>query len=88
MARLGKLYKKDDTSSKFQALEAFLTHTRPSNLSRPKYIKEFEKHLNKVKAHGGDISVNVSANRLLKNVNFKQNKELRLQMQFHYQENP
>ena len=45
MAKLDKLYKKDDTLFKFQALEAFQTYKRPSNLSIPEYINEFEKRL-------------------------------------------
>ena len=49
MARLDKIYKKDDTLSKFHALEYFETYKRPSTLSIPEYINECEKRLHKVK---------------------------------------
>ena len=49
MTHLDKLYKKDDTLSKFHALDSFETYKRPSTLSIPEYINEFEKCLHKVK---------------------------------------
>ena len=45
MAKLDKLYKKDDAISKFQAWETFETYKRPSKLPIPEYINEFENDL-------------------------------------------
>ena len=49
MAKLDKLYKKDDAISKFQSLATFETYKRPSKLSVPEYINQFQKRFNKVK---------------------------------------
>ena len=43
MARLDKLYKKDDTLFKSHALESFETYKQPSTLSISECINEFEK---------------------------------------------
>ena len=75
MARLDKLYKKDDTLSKFHALESFEKYKRPKALSIPEYINEFEKCLHKVKNYGVVMSDDILANRLLKNENLKRSKE-------------
>ena len=75
MLRLDQLYKKDDTLSKFQALENFETYRRPNHMSIPEYINEFEKRLHKCKTYGSDMSDDVLAYRLLKNANLKQSKE-------------
>ena len=45
MAKLDKLYKKDDAISKFQAWETFETYKRASQLPIPEYINEFENDL-------------------------------------------
>ena len=75
MARLDKLYKKDDTLSKFPAVESFETYKRPSTLSILEYIKEFEKRLHKVKNYGIEISDDILTYCLLENANLKQSKE-------------
>ena len=75
MPGLDKLYKKDDTLSKFNALESFRTYKQPSTLSIPEYINEFEKSLCKVKNYGAEMSDNILAYSLLKNANVKQSKE-------------
>ena len=49
MARLDKLYKKDDTLPKFPAVESFETYKRPSTLYILELINEFEKRLHKLK---------------------------------------
>ena len=75
MTRLDELYKKDDTLSKFHTLESFETYKRPSTLSIPEYINEFEKRLHNVKNYGTEMSDDILAYRLLKNANLKQSKE-------------
>ena len=67
MARLDKLYKKDDTLSKFHALESFETYKQPSTLSRSEYIIEFEKFLRKAKKYGAEMSYDILVYCLLKN---------------------
>ena len=74
-ARLDKLYKKDDTLSKSHALESFETYKQPSTLSISECINEFEKSLPEVKNYGTEMSDDILAYRLLKNVNLKQSKE-------------
>ena len=49
MAKLDKLYKKNDAICKFQALETFETYKRSSKLSVLEYINEFENRFNKAK---------------------------------------
>ena len=80
MACLDKLYKKDDTLSKFHALESFETYKWPSTLSIPEYINEFEKRLHKVKNFGTEMSDNILSYHLLKNANFKQRSNLSKQL--------
>ena len=75
VTHLDKLYKEDDTLSKFHTLESFETYKRPSTLSIPEYINEFEKRLHNVKNYGTEMSDDILAYRLLKNANLKQSKE-------------
>ena len=56
MACLDKLYKKDDTLSKFHVLESFETYKRLSTLYIPEYTIEFEKPLHNVKNYGREMS--------------------------------
>ena len=41
--RLNRLYKKDSTVTKYQALEAFETFRGPSNMSMQSFLNEFKK---------------------------------------------
>ena len=43
--RLSRLFKKDSTATKYQALEAFMKFKRPSNISIQAYLNEFDKRL-------------------------------------------
>ena len=52
-----------------------MKHKRPSAVYIPNYINEFEKHLYRVKNYEADMSDNILAYRLMKNVNLKQSKE-------------
>ena len=75
--RLDDLFKKDDVVKKYQVLEHFDTYRRSSTTDINKYIIEFEKRLNKTKAHGTkwDNADDVLAYRLLKNANLTESKE-------------
>ena len=75
MPCLDKLYKKDDTLVKFLAMESFETYKRPSTLSIPEYINEFNKCLHKVKNYGAGMLDDILSYHLLKNANLKQIKE-------------
>ena len=46
---LNRMFKKDSTVSKYQALEAFMTFKRPSNMLTQAYLNEFDKRLFKTK---------------------------------------
>ena len=56
LAWLEKLYKKDNTLLKFQALEAFETYKRARNTSIIEHINDFEKCLHKEKNYGTQMS--------------------------------
>ena len=45
IARLNRLFRKDLTVTKYQAVDAFLTFKRPSNMSIQAYLNEFDKRL-------------------------------------------
>ena len=49
--RLDRLFKKDSTITKYQALEAFETFKRPSDMSIQSFLNEFEKILFKTKSY-------------------------------------
>ena len=50
--RLNCLYKKDELTGKYNALESFETYKRNSNTSIRNFLTEFEKRYNKTKSHG------------------------------------
>ena len=50
--RLNRLYKKDELTGKYNALESFETYKRNSNTSIRDFLTEFEKRYNKTKSHG------------------------------------
>ena len=59
--RLNRLFKKDSTVTKYQALEAFMTFKRPSNRSMQAYFNEFDKRLFKTKSYGNMMSDDILA---------------------------
>ena len=67
--RLDRLFKKDSTITKYQALEAFETFKRPSDMSIQSFLNEFEKKLFKTKSYGSVTSEDVLAYWLLKSAN-------------------
>ena len=69
IARLDRIYKKDETLENYMALEAFETFKRPENMKICDYLNQFEKLYNKTKSYGTQMSDNVLAYRLLKSAN-------------------
>ena len=53
--RLNCLLKKDSTITKYQAFESFMTFQRPSAMSIPACLNEFEKQLFKTKTYGATM---------------------------------
>ena len=66
---LNRLYKKDELTEKYNALESFETYKRKSNTSIRDFVTEFEKRHNKTKSHGTIWSDDLLAYRLLKSAN-------------------
>ena len=67
--RLNRLYKKDSTITKYQALEAFETFRRPCDMSIQSFLNEFEKRLYKAKSYCTEMSEDILPYRLLKSAN-------------------
>ena len=67
--RLNRLFKKDSTITKYQALEAFETFSRPANMSIQAFLTEFDKRLYKTKSYGTVQSDDILAYCLLKSAN-------------------
>ena len=59
--RLNHLYKKDELTEKYNALESSETYKRNSNTSIHDFLTEFEKCYNKTKSHGTIWSDNLLA---------------------------
>ena len=69
IAKLDRIYKKDETLENYMALEAFETFKRTENMKISDYLNQFEKLFNKTKSYGTQMSENVLAYRLLKSAN-------------------
>ena len=72
---LNRLFKKDSTVTKYQALEPFMTFKRPSNMSIQTYLNEFDKRLLKTMSSGTVMSDGILAYRLLKSSNLSSHQE-------------
>ena len=66
---LDKLFKRDSTVTKYQALELFETYRRTESTSIRDFLNEFEKRYYKTKSHGTVMSDDILAYRLLKAAN-------------------
>ena len=75
IARLNKIYKKDELCEKYNALESFETYKRPSNTSIRDFLTEFEKRYNKTKSYGTIMSDDLLAYRLIKSANLPSSQE-------------
>ena len=67
--KLNKMYKKDELSQKYNALEAFETYKRKGNTSIRDFLTEFGKRLHKTRTYGTTMSDDLLAYRLLKAAN-------------------
>ena len=67
--RLDKLYKKDELTERYNAIEAFDSYRRPKSTSIKDFIIEFEKRLYKTKAYKSTMSDDLLAYRFLKSAN-------------------
>ena len=75
VAKLDKLYLKDETQSAYEAYDNFERFKCPSDMSISDYINEFERLLNKTKQYGTTMSTDVLAYRLLKSANLSETHE-------------
>ena len=64
-----RLYKKDELTEKYNALESFETYKRNSSTSIRDFVTEFQKYYHKTKSHGTIWSNDLLAYRLLKSTN-------------------
>ena len=69
LRRLDRLFKKDSTITKYQALEAFEMFKCPSDMSIQSFQGEFEKRLLKTKSYGSVTLADALPYRLLKSAN-------------------
>lgn len=67
---LNRLFKKDSTITKCQALETFMTFRGPSSMFILAFLNEFEKQLLKSKSYSSTMSDDVLVHWLLKSSNF------------------
>ena len=72
---LDKLFKKDETFQKYQALEAFDTYRGSTSSSIQKFLNEFEKRYNEIKSFETTKSDDILAYRLLKSANLPEQHE-------------
>ena len=70
-----KIYKKDELSEKYNALESFETYKRPSSTSICDFLTEFDKRYNKTKSYGTVMSDDLLAYRLIKSANLPSSQE-------------
>ena len=69
LARLDKLYVKDETLEKYKALEDFESYRRSAQTPINEFILQFEKKYHRIKSYGTVISDDLLAFRLLKSAN-------------------
>ena len=75
LQKLDKLYLKDSTVEKFQALESFDAYKRKTHTSIQEHIHQFEKLYYKLQRHGTKISEDLLAYKLLKSANLSKQDE-------------
>ena len=56
IARLNKIYKKDELTEKYDALEIFEKYKRQDNTTIRNFLTEFEKHFHKTRSYGTVMS--------------------------------
>ena len=73
---LNRLYKKDSTIIKHQALEAFEKFRGPGSMSIQAFLNEFDRRLYETKSYGTVQSDDILPYCLLKSANLSKNHEL------------
>lgn len=73
--QLDKIYKKNETLEKFEALDKFETYRRPPEESINNFIIEFDKRLNRTIKLGTTMSDDLLAYRLIKSANLPEQDE-------------
>ena len=73
--RLDKIYKKNETLEKFEALDKFETYSRPLEVSIHDFIIEFDKRYSRTKKLGTAISDDLLAYRMIKSANLSEQDE-------------
>ena len=61
IAILNKIYKKDELTEKFDALELFEKYKRQDNTTIRNFLPEFEKHFHKTRSYGTVMPDNLLA---------------------------
>ena len=69
IARLNKIYKKDELTQKYNALELFKKYKRQDSTTIRNFLTEFEKRFYKTRRYGIIMSDNLLAYRLIKSAN-------------------
>ena len=59
MEKLGKIYKKDDVDSAYEAFESFIYFKRPQDMKVSDFVIEFDKRHIKAKQHGCELSKSI-----------------------------
>lgn len=75
LKQLDILFKKNETVEKFNALDAFETYRRPSDLGINEFVIEFDKRYNKTKKLGTAMSDDLLAYKLIKSANLSDQDE-------------
>ena len=74
---LGKIYKKDEVDTAYEAFESFINFRREENMNISQFINEFERRYNKAKPHGCELSKGILGYFLLNQANLSpENKKL------------
>ena len=75
ITRLNRLFKKESTITKYQALKSFMTFKRQSTMSIQAFLNEFDKCRFKSKTYGTTMSGDILAYLLLKSANLSTHHE-------------
>ena len=75
VARLDKIFKKNETIEKFEIIDSFQTYSRPHHVSINDFIIEFDKRLTKTKKIGTVHSDDFLAYRLIKSAKMSEQEE-------------
>ena len=69
VSRLNKIYKKDELTQTYNALESFEKYKRQDNTTIRNFLTELEKHFHETRSYGTIISDNLLTYHLIKSAN-------------------